>query len=96
MPISTTTLAVATSICVAAIAGLMAALGFKSFRKTRNPRLLFVVTAFGVFSLKSVFVAYNVNSHVVPHDGIEFVSAIFDLLIVVLLFLPFIVNFDRR
>jgi phosphate/sulfate permease len=96
MPVSSTTLAIGASLVVALLAGAMAALGFQSFRKTRNARLIFVVAAFLVFAVKGAFVAYNVNTHTVPHDAIEFVSSLFDLVIVVLLFLPFVVDFDRR
>lgn len=89
---STTNLAVGASLVVALITGTMAYLGWQSFQKTRNSRLVFVVVAFLAFGLKSLFVAYNVWSHAVPHDAIELVSAVFDLLIVVLLFLPFFVD----
>lgn len=92
---SATTLAVAASALVAVLAGAMAYLGFRSFRKTRNPRLVFVAVAFLVFAIKSVFVGANVQTHLVPHDSIEFVSALFDVIIVVLLFLPFVLNRQR-
>ncbi len=94
MPVSPHTLAAATSLFVALLAWIMAVLGFRSFQKTRNPRLVFVVIAFVTFTVKSLFVSYNVISHVVPHDAIEFISALFDLLIIVTLFLPFFVSFD--
>jgi hypothetical protein len=48
--------------------------------------------AFLVFAIKSVFVGANVQTHTVQHDAIEFVSALFDLVIIVLLFLPFVTN----
>ncbi len=85
-------LAVATSLGVALLSLVMAYLGVRSFLATDNSRLLFVVMAFAVFALKSLFVAYNVRSHVVDHDAIEFVSALFDLIIVMLLFVPFLVR----
>lgn len=93
MPVSPHILAAATSLFVALLAGTMAMLGFRSFQKTRNPRLVFVVIAFVTFTLKSLFVGYNVVTHVIPHDAIEFVSAMFDLLIIFTLFLPFFVRF---
>lgn len=92
--LSPTTLAVAASTIVALLATTMAYLGFRSFRQTRNPRLVFVAVAFLVFAIKSIFVGANVQTHVVQHDAIEFVSALFDVVIVVLLFLPFVM--DRR
>lgn len=93
--VSPTTLAVAASALVALLAGTMAYLGFRSYGKTRNPRLVFVAVAFLVFAIKSIFVGANVQTHFVQHDAIEFVSALFDLVIVVLLFLPFVVNRRR-
>lgn len=93
MPVSPHILAAATSLFVALLAGTMALLGFRSFQKTRNPRLVFVVIAFVAFTLKSLFVGYNVFTHVIAHDAIEFVSAMFDLLIIFTLFLPFFVGF---
>jgi len=89
---SSTTLAVAASAIVALLAGALAYLGFRSYGKTRNPRLVFVAVAFLVFAIKSVFVGANVQTHTVQHDAIEFVSALFDLVIIVLLFLPFVTN----
>jgi NO-binding membrane sensor protein with MHYT domain len=90
--VTSTNLAVAASAIVAVLASVLAYLGFRSFHKTRNPRLVFVAVAFLVFAIKSVFVGANVQTHLVPHDAIEFVSALFDLVIVVLLFLPFAMN----
>jgi hypothetical protein len=90
-----TNLAIATSILVALLTAVMAYVGFRSFQKTKNARLVFVVVAFIAFALKSLFVAYNVSGHAVPHDSIEFVSALFDLLIVVLLFIPFFADVGR-
>ncbi len=85
-------LAVVASLGVAVLSAIMAYLGIRSFRATENTRLLFVVMAFIVFAMKSLFVAYNVSSHAVAHDAIEFVGAMFDLIIVMLLFVPFLVR----
>lgn len=90
-----TNLAVAASLAVALMTAVMAYLGWRSFRKTKNPRLVFVVVAFVAFALKSLFVAYNVRWHAVPHDSIELVSAVFDVLIALLLFIPFFANTGR-
>lgn len=93
--LSPTNLAVAASLLVATLTLVMAYLGLRSFQKTRNPRLVFVVVAFVAFALKSLFVSYNVFWHAVPHDSIEFVSALFDVLIVVMLFIPFFADVGR-
>ncbi|MDX1611845.1 MAG: hypothetical protein R3185_05710 [Candidatus Thermoplasmatota archaeon] len=92
---SPTTLAVLASAIVAVLSAVMAYLGYRSYQRTRNSKLVFIVVAFLVFILKSAFVAYNVTAHVVPHDTIEFVSAVFDLAIVFLLFIPFFLKAPR-
>jgi uncharacterized membrane protein YfcA len=87
-----TALAIAASLVVALVTAAMAVLGWRSYKATDNPRLVFVVLAFALFALKSLFVAYNVQTHVVGHDSIEFFSALFDVGIVVLFFMPFVVR----
>jgi lysylphosphatidylglycerol synthetase-like protein (DUF2156 family) len=82
-------LAGVTSLVVLILSLVMGYLAYKSYRRTANAQLLFVGAAFGVFAVKAIFVAVNVTSHAVPHDAIEFVSALFDLVIVGLLFIPF-------
>lgn len=84
-----TQLAVLANAIVAVLAAIMAYLGIKSYRATGNVKLLFIVIAFVVFIMKALFVSYNVTYHAVPHDAIEFVSALFDVVIVMLLFVPF-------
>lgn len=88
--LTATNIAVAISLVVAGLATVMAYLGTRSYRATGNLRLLFVVVAFIVFVLKSLFVAYNVRFHAVPHDSIELVGGLFDGIIVLLLFIPFV------
>lgn len=90
-----TLLAVLTSGLVALITGIMAYLGYRSYQATGNHRLMFVVIAFMTFMIRSLFVAYSVQTHTIPHDAIEFVSALFDLVIVLLLFVPFVMKTPR-
>ena len=89
------TLAALAALVVAILAGTMAYLGVKSYRNTGNVRLVFVVLAFLTFVIKSLFTGYNVVSHAVPHDSIEFVVALFDVVIVLLLFIPFFLKPGR-
>jgi hypothetical protein len=51
-----------------------------------------VALAFVVFGLKNVFSAYNVLTHTVPHDAIELVLSLFDLVLLVLLFAPLVLR----
>lgn len=77
------------SLGVLVLSAAMAYLTHRSYQATGNQQLLFVGAAFLVFVVKSLFVATNVTTHYVKHDAIEFVSALFDLVVVVLLFIPF-------
>jgi hypothetical protein len=81
---------VVVSMVVALLAGAMAAVAFGAARKRANPALRWVALAFVVFALKNVFSAVNVSTHQVPHDIIELSLSLFDLVILVLLFLPLV------
>jgi len=76
------------SILVAILALVLAGLAILSLRRRKNPALRFVAAAFFVFAAKNVFSAYNVLEHAVPHDAIELVLSVFDLLLLLLLFAP--------
>lgn len=81
-----------TSLLVGLIALVMAALAWQARRRSGNRQLGFVAGAFGLFLAKSLFSAYNVQTHYVPHDTIELVLSLFDLAIIGLLFLPLVVR----
>lgn len=79
-----------TSAVVALLALGLALLAFRAWRKRRNAGLAWVGGAFVVFAVKNVFSAYNVTEHAVPHDEIELILSLFDLLIMLMLFAPFL------
>lgn len=79
-----------TSIVVGLIALLMAGLAWRARVRSGNRRLAFVAAAFALFFARSLFSAYNVLTHFIAHDFIELYLSIFDLAILVLLFLPFL------
>lgn len=81
-----------TSIAVGLIALVMAGLAFRARRRSGNRQLAFVGAAFTLFLAKSLFSAYNVQTHYVPHDLIELGLSLFDLAIIGLLFLPFVLR----
>jgi hypothetical protein len=81
-----------TSLVVGLIALVMAVLALRARGRSGNRKLLCVAAAFGLFVVKSVFSAYNVQTHAVPHDLIELGLSLFDLAIIGLLFLPFVVK----
>lgn len=82
------------SLLVAALALALAGLAFGAARKRANRALHWVALAFVVFAAKNMFSAYNVVQHAVPHDAIELVLSLFDLVLLALLFLPIV--FRRR
>lgn len=88
----------ATSGLVALLATLMAVVAFRAGRKRGNPGLALVGWAFVVFAVKNLFSGYNVLTHdhagapSIPHDEIELVLSLFDLVIMALLFAPFLLK----
>ena len=79
---------IAVSALVALLAFVLAGLAFRASSRRANKALRMVALAFVVFGLKNVFSAYNVLTHAVPHDAIELVLSLFDLVLLVLLFAP--------
>lgn len=77
-----------TSLVVMLIALGLCALAFRAASVRRSPNLRWVGGAFAVFALKNAFSAYNVWTHAVPHDAIELVLSLFDLVLLVLLVIP--------
>jgi ABC-type Co2+ transport system permease subunit len=83
---------VAVSSLVALLALVLAFLALRASSKRGNPALRLVGLAFFVFFLKNVFSAFNVLTHVVPHDAIELVLSLFDLGLLLLLFAPLLLR----
>ncbi len=85
-----------TSVTVAVLAAVFATLALRASRRRGNPSLRMVGIAFLVFAAKNFFSAYNVLTHLVPHDAIELTLSLFDLAIMGLLFWPFLTRATRR
>lgn len=83
-----TPVSVGVSALVAVLAFVLAGLAFRAAARRANPALRLVAIAFVVFGAKNAFSAYNVLTHVVPHDAIELVLSLFDLGLLLLLFAP--------
>lgn len=82
--------AVALGVVVFVLAAVLAGLAWRAAARRSNPSLRIVSLAFGLFSLKGLFTALNVQTHWIPHDAIELVLSGFDLALLALLFLPFL------
>lgn len=78
-------------LIVALLAGLLAWYTYRSYKGTENWRLLFVFMAFVVFLLKSVLFVWNEfqDPHPMPHDLVLALSALFDVIVLLLLVIPF-------
>jgi hypothetical protein len=65
---------------------------YRSYSSTGNWRLLFVAVAFLVFLLKAVLFTWNelTHPHPIDHDLVLVVVSIFDLIIMVLILVPFL------
>ena len=87
-----TQLAAVTYLAVGTVVVILGVLSLRSYRATGNPKLLFVVMAFFVLALKSLFVVANEFSptHPVGHHIEVVVMGFFDVIAVVLLFIPFV------
>lgn len=85
----------ATSSIVALLAIVLSLLALRAARRRANPQLGWVAAAFFVFGLKNVFSAFNVATHDVPHDAIELALSLFDLVIILMLFVPIFVRRRR-
>lgn len=83
---------IAVSAVVALLAFVLAVLAVRAAAQRGNRALRMVGLAFIVFGLKNVFSAYNVLTHTVPHDAIELVLSLFDLVLLVLLFMPLVLR----
>lgn len=83
---------VAVSVLVALLALALAGLALASARRRSNRDLRFVAAAFLVFAAKNGFSAYNVLTHAVPHDAIELVLSVFDLVLLLLLVAPLVLR----
>lgn len=91
----------ATSGLVALLALVMAIVAFRARIRRGNKALALVGWAFVIFCVKNVFSGYNVIAHdqvgwpSIPHDEIELILSLFDLVILLLLFAPFLLRRGR-
>lgn len=74
---------------VALVSLTLSILTFEAYRRMQNRKILFVAGAFMVHFVKSAFVAVAIYGRLVGHEALEIVEAVFDLAMVLLLFIPF-------
>lgn len=77
-------------LAVAILSLILSTIGFSSYFTTRDKRIIFVATAFGVFFLKNFLVVISLLYDIFPHGDLEFVEALFDLVTLIFLIVPVI------
>lgn len=81
-----------TSVVVMLLAAGLSVVAFRAARLRKTPSLRWVGVAFAVFAVKNGFSAFNVWTHTVPHDAIELVLSVFDLVLLMLLLAPLVLR----
>ena len=80
-------------VAVVALASLvLTIIIFLGYLRTRNRKILFVAGALATHFVKSSIVAVALQFSLMGHESIEVVEALFDLAMVTLLFIPFVVR----
>lgn len=83
---------VASAILLALISGALTVIVGIGWRRQRDFRMLMIAGAFFTHFVKSVFIASSLSYHWFTHDTIEPVGDGFDLVMMVLLFVPFVLR----
>ena len=77
---------------VALISAVLTFITFLGYWRSRDRRILFISTAFAVHFVKSTIVAFSLQFSLMEHEAVEVVEAVFDLTMVSLLFIPFLMR----
>lgn len=77
------------SAMVALLAFALAIITWVAYRRVGNRKIVFVSAALATHAAKSVIVAFSLATATFPHEVLEIIEAAFDLLMVVLLAIPF-------
>ena len=73
---------------VALLSFILFIIGFLSYRKSKDIRLLSVTAAFGIFFIKNLFTATSLYFNLVPHGTLELYESLLDLVALILLIIP--------
>ena len=77
-------------LAVAILSLILSTIGFSSYFTTRDKRIIFVASAFGIFFIKNFLVVISLVYDIFPHGDLEFVESIFDLITMIFLIVPVI------
>jgi hypothetical protein len=81
---------------VAIISLVLSLITLFAYAKLKNSKLLFVFSAFLVFFIKCVYVSLAIAYDIVEHKNLELHSSLFDLLVVLMLFIPFLMPYLKK
>ena len=73
---------------VALLSFILFVIGFLSYRKSKDIRLLSITSAFGIFFIKNLMTSFSLYFEIIPHGDLELYESIFDLVALALLLLP--------
>lgn len=77
-------------LAVGVLATALAAIAWAAHRRTKDVRLLWVGAAFVVFAAKEVVTGYAIVTESIAHESLELVNSLLDLVVLVLLVVPFL------
>lgn len=66
-----------------------------AYRRDRRPFILWISAAFGVFALKNIGLVIALWLHVGPHELVELIAALMDLVVAALLVAPLLIRRDE-
>ena len=75
-------------LVVAILASILSLIGFSSYLKSRDKRVIFVASAFAIFFIKNFLVFISLLYDIFPHGNLEFIEALFDLVTLILFIVP--------
>ena len=77
-------------LSVAILSLILSIIGFASYYTTRDQRMVFVASAFGIFFIKNFLISVSLVTEIIHHGTLESVGALFDLVTLILLLVPVI------
>jgi hypothetical protein len=77
---------------VAAAMALMLVAALSAYKRDRRPFVLWIAAAFGVFALKNLGLVTVLWIHFGPHELVELMAALMDLVVAALLVAPLVIR----
>jgi len=84
------------SLLAALLGATLLVFAYSGYRRSRDPRLVYVGAAFAVFAAKSLFVAVALFRQTPGHETLELIDAVGDMTTVLLFVVPLFVQRRAR